>query len=75
VSGELGQLQLQARFPKEFKIKAVKQVTKRGHRVSEVAARLGVSQQSLYARVKRYSVSPWCAQRRVPNVQNCANAV
>jgi transposase len=39
----------QTRFPEEFKIEAVKQVTERGHRVTEVAARLDVSQHSLYA--------------------------
>lgn len=33
----------QKRFPSEFKIEAVKQVTEPGHRVAEVAARLGVS--------------------------------
>ena len=43
------------RFPEEFKIEAVKQVTERGHRVAEVAARLDVSQHSLYAWIKRYS--------------------
>ena len=48
----------QTRFPEEFKIEAVKQVTERGHRVAEVAARLGVSQHSLYGWIKRYSRSP-----------------
>ena len=48
----------QARFPEEFKIEAVKQVTERGRRVAEVAARLDVSRHSPYAWVKRYSVSP-----------------
>jgi len=45
----------QTKFPEEFKIEAVKQVTERGHRVAEVAARLDVSQHSLYAWIKRYS--------------------
>ncbi len=36
------------RFPEEFKIEAVKQVTERGYPVAEVASRLGVSAQSLY---------------------------
>ena len=31
------------RFPGEFKIEAVKQVTDRGHAVSDVASRLGIS--------------------------------
>lgn len=43
------------RYPEEFKIEAVKQVTERGLPVAEVAARLGMSVHSLYAWVKRYS--------------------
>lgn len=35
------------RYTDEFKAEAVKQVTERGHRVAEVAARLGMSQHSL----------------------------
>lgn len=42
----------QQRFPEEFKTEAVKQITERGHKVSEVAARLGVSQHSLYQWIK-----------------------
>ena len=45
------------RYPEEFKIEAVKQVTERGYPVVEVATRIGVSQHSLYEWVKRYSVS------------------
>ena len=37
------------RFAEEFKAEAVKQVLVGGHRVADVAARLGVSQHSLYA--------------------------
>ncbi len=44
------------RYTEEFKIAAVKQVAQRGHPVSEVAERLGVSIHSLYAWVKRYGV-------------------
>ena len=40
------------RFPEEFKTEAVKQITERGHKVSEVATRLGVSQHSLYQWIK-----------------------
>ena len=43
------------RYPEEFKIQAVKQVTEKQLPVSEVAARLGVSVHSLYAWVKRYN--------------------
>ena len=46
------------RYTEEFKIEAVKQVTKRGHPATEVATRLGVSSHSLYQWVKRYSVPP-----------------
>jgi transposase len=44
------------RYTEEFKIAAVKQVAQRGHPVSEVAERLGVSIHSLYTWVKRYGV-------------------
>jgi len=44
------------RYPEEFKIEAVKQVTERGHAVADVANRIGVSQHSLYEWLKRYSV-------------------
>ena len=44
------------RYAEEFKIEAVKQVTERGHAVADVAARIGVSQHSLYGWLKRYSV-------------------
>ena len=44
------------RYTEEFKIAAVKQVAQRGHPVSEVAERLGVSIHSLYAWTKRYGV-------------------
>ncbi|APX94505.1 transposase [Halomonas sp. 1513] len=43
------------RYTEEFRIEAVKQVTERGHPVSEVAARLGVSAHSLYQWMKRYA--------------------
>ena len=37
------------RYTDEFRIEAVRQVTERGHPVSEVASRLGISIHSLYA--------------------------
>lgn len=43
------------RYPEEFKIEAVKQVTERGLPVADVAARLGMSAHSLHAWIKRYS--------------------
>lgn len=42
------------RYPEEFKIKAVKQVTEKGHSVADVVNRLGTATHSLYAWVKRY---------------------
>ncbi|OWF88838.1 transposase, partial [Yersinia entomophaga] len=41
-------------FTEEFKIEAVQQISEQGYPVSEVAARLGVSTNSLYAWIKRY---------------------
>jgi transposase len=55
------------RCPVEFKIEAVKQVTERGYRVAEVVARLDVSQHSLYAWIKLYSVPP--EKRQVQGAQ------
>ena len=44
------------RYPEEFKIEAVKQITERGHAVADVSVRIGVSQHSLYAWIKQYSL-------------------
>ena len=40
------------KYTEEFKIEAVRQVVDKGHPVAEVAARLGVSQHSLYKWIK-----------------------
>ena len=42
------------RYPEEFKIEAVKQVVDRGHSVSSVATRLGITTQSFQAWIKRH---------------------
>lgn len=42
------------RYPEEFKIEAVRQVTDRGHSVAQVSSRLGVTTHSLYAWVRKY---------------------
>lgn len=42
------------RYPEEFNIEAVKQVVDRGHSVSSVATRLGITTHSLYAWIKAY---------------------
>lgn len=44
------------RYTEEFKVEAVKQITERGHRVQDVGTRLDVSQHSLYAWIKQYSL-------------------
>jgi transposase len=44
------------RYPEEFKIEAVKQVTDRGHSAAEVAGWLGISQHSLYQWIEQFSV-------------------
>lgn len=41
------------RYTDEFKIEAVKQVTERGHRVHEVAKRLGITTYSLYRWIQK----------------------
>jgi len=43
------------RYPEEFKIEAVKQVTEKGKPVADVAQRLGMSVHSLYAWIKVYT--------------------
>ena len=44
----------QKRYTEAFKIEAVRQVTEAGHGVYDVANRLGVSNKSLYDRIKIY---------------------
>ena len=46
------------RYPEEFKIEEVRQVTERALPVAEVAGRIGVSQYSLYEWLKRHSLPP-----------------
>jgi transposase len=53
------------RFTEEFKVEAVGQVVDKGYRVADVAARLGVSQHSLYE---------WIKRRRVPAAERQAQA-
>jgi transposase len=46
------------RYPEEFKTEAVRQVVERGHKVADVAARLGVSQHSLYKWINAQASPP-----------------
>jgi len=43
------------RYPEEFKIEAVKQITENRYPIVEVSKRLGVSQHSLYQWMKHYA--------------------
>lgn len=45
------------RYTEEFKIEAVKQVTERNYKISEVADRLGVTTKSLHDWIKKYGNS------------------
>jgi transposase len=45
------------RYPEEFKREAVKQVTQRGHKIGDVARRLGTTSKSLNDWIKKYGVS------------------
>lgn len=45
------------RYTDEFKIEAVRQITERGHAVSEVADRLGVTPYSLYSWKRKFEKS------------------
>ena len=45
------------RYSEEFKIEAVKQVTERNYKISEVARRLGIATKSLYDWIKKYGDS------------------
>ncbi|MGK0503266.1 MAG: transposase [Alteromonadaceae bacterium] len=42
------------RFPEEFKIQAIKQVSEHGYSVASVSERLGVTSSSLYNLIKAY---------------------
>jgi transposase len=44
------------RFTEEFKIHALRQVTERGFEARDVAERLGVSPNSLYAWIKQFGI-------------------
>jgi transposase-like protein len=43
----------QGNFTEDFRLDAIKQITERGHSVTDVSKRLGVSTHSLYSWMKR----------------------
>jgi len=45
------------RYPEEFKVEAVKQVTEAGYSVYDVADRLGTTTNSLYSWIRRYGLN------------------
>ena len=57
------------RFTEDFKADAVKQITERGHSVSDVSQRLGVSTHSLYAWTKRYALPAESAAKSDQSVE------
>ena len=50
------------RYTDEFKFEAVRQVTKRGFKVAEVAEQLGITTHSLYASLRKFG-KPSVVQR------------
>ncbi len=54
------------RYTQEFKVEAVGQVVEKGYRVADVAARLGVSQHSLYE---------WIKEQRLPAAERQAQVI
>jgi transposase len=57
------------RYTEEFKLGAVAQVMDRGHSVTSVAGRLGVSTKSLYDWVKRYGDEPSTAPEAADQIE------
>lgn len=56
------------RYPEEFKVEAVKQVSERGHAVANVAERLGVTTHSIYNWLKKYG--PKAAEYQANNAES-----
>ena len=46
------------RYTDEFKSEAIRQVTEKGHKVAEVADRLGVTTYSLYSWIRKFGKAP-----------------
>ena len=61
------------RYPEEFKIEAVKQVTEKGKPVADVAQRLGMSVHSLYAWIKVTPSPKSSVSKTTISRPNCAS--
>jgi transposase-like protein len=61
------------RYPEEFKIEAVKQVTEKGKPVADVAQRLDMSVHSLYAWIKLYSKPQEQRQQDMTSKPSCVS--
>ncbi len=60
------------RYPEEFKIEAVKQVTDRGYKIGEVAKRLGVTPKRACMTGSRNTVIPVPSTKQSPaNKMSC----
>lgn len=51
------------RYTDEFKVEAVRQVTERGHKVYDVASRLGITTHSLYSWIRKAGKDKAAPQR------------
>ena len=63
------------RYPEEFKIEAVKQVTEKGKPVADVAQRLGMSVHSLYAGSSSTANPKISVSKTMTSKPNCASCV
>ena len=62
------------RYPEEFKIQAVEQVTKQGHSLASVSERLGISYKSLSDWIKRYISQQVSVVRMMSKMQKFSNS-
>lgn len=54
------------RYSEEFREEAIKQVTEKGHRVADVAQRLGVTTWTLYTWLRHVGWTPFSAKKSEP---------
>lgn len=60
------------RYPEEFKIEAVRQVTDKGYSIPEVADRLGTTTHSIYAWIKKYDPKGQTASTQIDQAKELA---